>query len=197
MWFNLKTFYIYKLKASYFPTKQSHLLAYYKTKLNQLPKQSFLKCAKVLQKRKNVVSARGFHLNRLLHYVKQDQVQYLVSFVGCKLHCIAKLIMHIYVENVTIQFTKPIFWHLDMYGVFCATLVKILLEDVSMELHQRSFFNTTFLTIIAFTEIAQNRKVVLTFGFCSLQIAIIFFFQFVFSCLINKAYSTSSHGVSW
>ena len=81
-----------------------------------------------------VVSAGASHLKRLLHMVQQE-VQHLVSFVVCRLHCIAKLMMLIYVENVTNGFMKPIFWPLGTFGAFSAAHATTSQEDTSLVPH--------------------------------------------------------------
>lgn len=62
-------------------------------------------CAKE-QSQKNTTSSQ--HLKRVLHITKQEIIN-VVNYVDYKLHCIAKLMMHIYVENVTKRFMKQIF----------------------------------------------------------------------------------------
>jgi len=77
-----------------------------------------------------MVSAAAFYIKRV-----QPEVLYVVSYVGYRLHCIAKLMMPTCVKNAINGFMKLIFWPLGTLGAFCATHVRTLREDISLEHH--------------------------------------------------------------
>lgn len=77
-----------------------------------------------------MVSAAAIYIKNV-----QPEVLHVVSYVGYRLHCIAKLMMPTCVKNAINGFMKLIFWPLGTLGAFCATHVKTLREDISLE-HQ-------------------------------------------------------------
>jgi len=77
-----------------------------------------------------MVSAAAFCIKR-----EKKAVLNAVNCVDHRLHCIVKLMMHTCEENVMQGFMEQIFWPLGTLGAFCATHVRTLRKDISLDNH--------------------------------------------------------------